>query len=302
MRFNPPSSCECAAPRKRVPRAALKARLRCSRVPKGATHAQRTRAHSLIVADFVRMKRLLMHEGMKTLTTMLRTYFRKRLNAVVDRVEARMEKSARPFGTKVTVDFEGLGSDEGLWRDAIESVLGHDASVELVNEYVPTVQSIAARAHNRVTLFLGLDEPMNSAAAIYRRAANMASRVTRITETTRTRLVNAIETAREAGQTPREIVQSIRAQIPEIEASRLPTIARTEIGNAIDQGTKQALKESGVVATVMVVGCQAEEPSAPTFDGVCTCNITDVPVERIDELEFHPNHSGALVPQAFVEY
>jgi hypothetical protein len=169
-----------------------------------------------------------------------------------------------------------------------------------VTEYVPIVQSIAARAHHSTLVFLGEPDPANSSASIFRRAQALGARVARINETTRLRLVDSISKAITEGQTMAESVETIRAMIPAISAARIPTIVRTEIGFAIDEGVKAALKESRTVESVMVVGCNARSSNGPTFDGRTTCNVTDVPVARVDELFFHVNHTGSIIPQAFI--
>jgi hypothetical protein len=56
----------------------------------------------------------------------------------------------------------------------------------------------------------------------------------------------------------------------------------------------------GTILTVSVVGCQMREPKGPVFHGESTCNIEEVSVYDMDLLEFHPNHTGTIVPAEFM--
>jgi hypothetical protein len=294
--------CECTRP-KRYSATALVSRYRVSRVQKGAPPADVKMNRRQIVRDMVRNRRHLMIDGMRSMTAFLSVYFRETLNDVCNRaLELSFRpKSARSPHCKAVIDVElGDSENEEIWKTAIEEVLGTDADVRLVVSYTPIVQSVAARANSRVALFLGDTEPPQASVNILRRAQAMATQVTRINETTRNNLARTITQALAEGQTVAETVQTIKRAIPEIAESRIPTIARTEIGNAVDAGTKEALKNSTAVTHVSVVGCKAREANSPQIDGFSTCNYQDLPKERIEELIFHPNHTGAIVASGFV--
>ena len=81
--------------------------------------------------------------------------------------------------------------------------------------------------------------------------------------------------------------------------SRLTTLARTEGSRAVDEGVKEAVKSSGIVSHMSVIGCKAVEPNIPTYRGEPTCNIEDVPTVDVDMVEFHVNHTGAWVASRF---
>lgn len=83
--------------------------------------------------------------------------------------------------------------------------------------------------------------------------------------------------------------------------SRVLTIARTEGQRAVDEGLKEGVKQSDIVSHMSVIGCQAIEPNIPTYRGDPTCNIEDVPVEDVDLVDFHINHTGAWVASRFRE-
>ena len=63
-------------------------------------------------------------------------------------------------------------------------------------------------------------------------------------------------------------------------------IARTEASHAWDQASILSYDELGV-ETFDVVGCE---------DDVGDCNATGVPRSQVENLVFHPNHTGTLVP------
>jgi hypothetical protein len=270
-------------------------RYRVSRVPKGqpqSAHLQRAKIHR----DMIRMRRHLMIEGQRGYADTLKKYFKKMLGRICDKVEYRLHMSYGAAHRKADISF---GSSESLWREAINEVLGTSANVELMADSLPAMQSVIAKSYARTSLFIGEEEAHDASVILLRRAQGMARMVTRINETTRNNLADTIRSAMEDGQTIVEIVRRVRDEIPDIEAARIPTIVRTEVGRAIDEGTKQALRESSSVTHVDVVGCMGVEPGIPEFDGRPTCNIVGVPVERLDELQFHINHTGCIVPSRY---
>ena len=283
-----------------LPQRVIVARYRDSHVPAGGWTKSLPVERRTLRRDFMRMKRHLMIDGQRELSAFLRKFIRERVELVADRLES-LRKASPLHATKAETSFS-LGANEGTWREVIAEILGPDANVELVQQYTPIVQSTASRAYDRTATFLGEQSDNAGRNAVFRRSQTMARQVTRINETTRDRLVSKLEQAMADGLTLPETAAMLRdSGISEIEAGRIPTIVRTEIGRACDEGTKEAMKESSTIKTVMVVGCTSVEPHIPTFDGRPTCNITGVPVERIDELEFHPNHTGCLIPETFTD-
>ena len=96
-----------------------------------------------------------------------------------------------------------------------------------------------------------------------------------------------------------ETAKYLRGNFPERSRNRISTIARTELGQAADEGRKQSMKDLGTVTHVSVIGCEAREAASPTYRGESTCNIEDVPIGDMDTLEFHINHTGTIVPSRF---
>lgn len=291
-------SCACCPPR-RMSAAKQMACYRTSKVRPGASLKTLKLSRDAIRRDMVRMRRILMHEGGRSLASLLHSYFAQKIEELADRMNHHIRHSSTPLPmVKGSVDL-GFGSHEAIWQQALKDVLGPDADIELVADYLPAVQSVAAKAYSRTSVFLGEGEDPQASVFILRRAQALAQQVTRINETTRRQLSAEIGKALDNDMTVAETVSHLRETFPDIAASRIPTIARTEMGRAVDEGTKQAMKESSVVSHCDVVGCQAVEPGIPTYMGRPTCNITDVPVYDLDKLQFHINHTGCIVAGKF---
>jgi len=134
-----------------------------------------------------------------------------------------------------------------------------------------------------------------------REARDIAQRITGINDTTRKQFERAIQNAIGQGMTVTETAQFLVDKFPDMAESRIRTIARTELNGAYAKGSVASYLQSDVVAHVSVIGCEAREPGSPTYRGESTCNIQDVPVVDADNLQFHPNHTGTIVPSGFRE-
>lgn len=253
------------------------------------------------VQAMVRARRQIMIESQRELLTFLRGYFERQTTRVVAaamRRASRADAALRHVKTSVDIN---PGAHREVWAQALAEVLGDSADVELINDYRPIIQRATHRSYSRTCVAVGEEEMPDAAAAVYSRANVLCRQVTRINDTTRTQMANMINDAVTNGETVVDVANLLSREFPDIAASRMPTIARTEVGRAVDEGTKQAIRESSVVAEVSVIGCTAVEPDGPTFDGRPTCNIVGVPAQRVDELIFHVNHSGTIVPSKFHE-
>lgn len=195
----------------------------------------------------------------------------------------------------VTLDLGDLGP---LWSSAITQAL-EASGVEVMMHTKPVFQSVAAAVHERTTILLGGEHHATGQVGVTRRIEGMARQVTRINETTRARLSNLLHEAHEKNDTVAEVIENIRHRIPNMAANRAPTIARTELSRASDEGMKQCYRDSDVLTHVSVIGCEAIEAGIPTYRGIPTCNIQDVPIHDVDLLEFHINHTGCIVPSQF---
>jgi hypothetical protein len=111
------------------------------------------------------------------------------------------------------------------------------------------------------------------------------------------------------GHTVAETAKVLEERMPKIAAARIRTIARTETMMAWTEGSIASLQQSGVVTHVSVIGCESREEGSwgrPSFQqfmyrGEGTCNIQDVPIADAHLLNFHPNHTGSVVPSRFKE-
>lgn len=279
---------------------------RKSSVPQGGWTQEMAQANpALLLAlnrDIVDANRVAISKGSKVLTPRLKGLMEGHVNRVVDRFLHNMANiwGLRPDKalTKAQLTIN-INAHAALWGEAIEQEL-RLAGVEIHVAVEPAWQSVAANTYEKVGIFLGAKPDARQQAALHRRVKKeMAQRVTAISNTTRDRLVTTVQRAARDGKTVFETAEIIRKRIPQIATNRVPTIVRTELGRAADTGTKVAMRESGVVTHMSVMGCEAIERRSPQFDGVPTCNIQNVPVEFEWDLDFHPNHSGVLVVSGF---
>jgi len=108
-----------------------------------------------------------------------------------------------------------------------------------------------------------------------------------------------IQTAMNAGGGPDKIKQGIqevfRNDFTGPDAWKSRRIARTEAMNAYNGAAKECYTELGVI-TCDVVGCIDDI----IMDGEqYGCNSTNIPVDEIDGINFHPNHAGTIIPSGF---
>ena len=102
-------------------------------------------------------------------------------------------------------------------------------------------------------------------------------------------ILNLVTSNQEQGLGVSDLVGSLKSYFDELSGAngwQAWRIARTEAGNAWDSGAFLNYQELGF-ATFDVVGCE---------DSITDCNRTDIKLEEVDGLEFHPNHTGCLVP------
>ena len=253
----------------------------------------------------VKVQKVAQARGMTSLSKYLKAKFTETVNTTIqwmmDRKESlgQVHRSSSRMGMKATVTVNPTGDAE-LWREVIVAVL-EDFDAELTVEMLPRYQSVATEVFDKTTVLLGATPPEQAGRIIIPVAKKLASQVTRISNTTRAHMADVIEEGLQQLKTVVEVAKDLRDMLPQRMWSRIPTIARTEMGRAVHQGSALAMQHSGTVLTVMVIGCQAVEPNIPTYEGRPTCNITGVPIHDADKLEFHINHTGTLVPETFVD-
>ncbi len=194
-------------------------------------------------------------------------------------------------------------NDGALWLEALQEVFSETGNAALTAELMPPIQSVMAQGYSKTNLLLGQEAAADVKAMVARRSQAIAQKITKINETTRKEFVRVISESVDSGATVYETVKALRAELPQINASRQLTIARTELSNAWTQGSATAYKESDTLAAVSVIGCQDREgPPSPQWKGESTCNYEDLPVTDLDaflDVGFHPNHTGVLTPSRF---
>ena len=278
-----------------------------SKVPEEGWNSTNARgpAGRRLIRDLVTAQRVAAAKGIKSYSQKMRDFFDQQANRIVARFDrSYINYAGRRKGWEgyLKKEYEiniDPGSHYVMWDEAISSVLG-EMDQEFYSLSSKEIQSVADIAHTSTVSLLGGTTAALSAPLLNRRVRDMASQVTNVSETTRRRLRKELERAvYEEGLTVAETVQRLRKRIPEINANRIPTIARTEMGRAADEGRKQGLKDSGVVTHVSVIGCESREQGSPQYRGESTCNIQNVPIGDVDQLVFHPNHTGTIVASRF---
>ncbi|MCH9665151.1 MAG: phage portal protein [Gammaproteobacteria bacterium] len=125
----------------------------------------------------------------------------------------------------------------------------------------------------------------------------IGSQVVRINETTRMNIRDIVVDGINDNLDITQIADNIKGHIDNYYYGRAMTIARTETRIAIDEGNKVAFKELGV-KMFDVVGCsdKATEHGGTEPHGSGYCNVKNIPHDQINEIFFHINHIGAIVP------
>ncbi len=144
----------------------------------------------------------------------------------------------------------------------------------------------------------------SGAAAFEVKRERLASRVTGINEVTRTKLRKVLAQGIEMGFNPTVIANGdpetgypgIRGTFTKFSQNRAQLIARTESAGALEQGNTEVYKGVGI-ATVDVIGC---EDSVIVEGQTWGCNSRGIPTAEAEEIVFHPNHLGAIVPNVLV--
>lgn len=300
-----PARLPLSSARKRIPApSVLLEMVRKSRVPAGGWTQQafQTAAGARLTQDLIMAQRAAVGRGMRVLAPKLARFFRTQAEQILERF-ARKYSNRTGAATKAAYSVNlAPGPHQSLWAAAIGEVL-QEMGLEFESIMTGAIQSTADTAfRNSAALLGGVGQTASPQPRVNQRVRRLAARVTQITETTRERLNRELARAIEKdGLTVAETVKRMRERFPQISAGRIPTIVRTEMGQAADEGRKEALKSNGTVRTVSVIGCEAREPGSPTYRGESTCNIKDVPITDIDMLIFHINHTGTIVASSFIE-
>lgn len=232
--------------------------------------------------------------------------FQHQVQRVIQRVHDP-SKAAKYEGGPTSITL-ALPQHEAIWMQAIQDVF-EAAGLDMDLTLVPPVREVLDQGHSKTATLFGLDIRPQDSAQVAAAARQIASKITRINDTTRQKFADVIRAAIAEGLTVAETAARLRETMTAFNRSRLATIARTETMMAWTQGSVAAMRESGQITHVSVIGCESREydrwghPSFQQFmyRGEGTCNIQDVPVEDAAGLQFHPNHTGVMVPSRFVD-
>lgn len=200
-----------------------------------------------------------------------------------------------------------LETDKNLFLDLINQVL-KDTGSKTRAKIIGPVRSVMDQGYAKTSMLMGqVAKEGNSALAA--RALNLADKITDISERTRGQFRRILTEAVDEKLSVASTVRRLRKEMPKLNGQRALTIARTELNRGWYEGAVQSFKESTTLTHVSIVGCESieqerwDQPSFQQYmwNGKGTCNAEDVPVQELDKLNFHPNHTGSPVPSGFAE-
>ena len=271
-----------------------------SRWTKGKNKADRV----ALQRDILRLQSALKAEAMGVLPNA----FKKVLEDQID----VFTQTALTLGVRTGLNRKAYkASDWTAEEIALGALLLRAASREAFGNYLalnrmarPVYQSLMDRAYARSRYLLGeadgLVNPMlaNRNEKILRNLRDVQVSTKSMADF---RIGKALESGILANASWGDAVAGVTASVAERikSASRLTTFGRTESFIAVDEGIKEAAKISNSLTHMSVVGCRAIEPNIPTYMGTPTCNIENVPIQDVDIVQFHVNHTGAWFPSRF---
>lgn len=223
-------------------------------------------------------------------------FFREQGGKVISRL--LNGKGADFVGAAVTYYTNGKYADASLTlKKGIEDIFDLAADEQAWNLTVRGMFGEALQEEYQVTATLIGDPggiPFGPGDGAFEGRLNrLAAKVTRVSEGTKSVLEELISTGVQAGESPVQMANSIRDSFEEMAQSRAQLIARTESSRALDQANTALYRRLGV-ETVDVIGC---EDSVIMPGQRWGCNSQGVPASEAAQIEFHPNHKGAIVPR-----
>lgn len=250
---------------------------------------------------------IIQRKAIRSISSTLQAQFNKQLKELIRVAEEKAARIgiAKAVRTKaeITLSFEQA---ELVWAEALREVF-EQRGLDVAINVQPAIQSVIAQSYSKVSLLMGQEGTEFGAAAIAKESRDVAEQLTAVDSLTRERIARVIHQSSAAGDTLAETAAELITRIPKLHASRAMTIARTETNKMWNKGTVTALKENGGVTHISVIGCESREEDRWgqasyqrfMYRGESTCNIKDVPIVDSDKLNFHPNHTGNIVPSKF---
>lgn len=205
------------------------------------------------------------------------------------------------------VETETVGMDVwAAFETALDNVM-QEYPIQAAQWLIPMLQDGARIGYRRTSELLNQEAVQAVENAMFGNTDRIASRITSIGETTRDKFRQVISDAAKEGMPVGGLAEEIYKRFEDVSLGRVPTIARTEMMNAYNDGSVAAFKASSTVTHVSVIGCMSRErdkwndPAWQQFmwRGEATCNIEDVSVVDCDKLQFHYNHTGCMVASKF---
>lgn len=221
----------------------------------------------------------------------------------VDRVIQRAVSRSRSAKAEAIV----LGlADEAVWVEALNSVFS-EMGGELRAEIAKPIQAVAQAGHTRTAKILGVEADPRRAAGLLDHTRTLAERIVGIDHRTKEKFRSIITDSIQQEAGLNALVERLQGEFMDWSSRRLVTIARTETSNAWNAGTIAGMREIPTLEEIDVIGCESREEdrwNSPSYQqfmyrGESTCNIEGVPIGDAHLLNFHPNHTGAIVPSKF---
>ncbi len=263
------------------------------KVPEGGWTAQTFREHgAMLITELVASASRVKRQSGSLIGRAAAKVFQRQADDLV-----RIARSRIGFRRVETAPLN-LESQLALWMGALDQV-AKEFPVETIKELLPEIQRSMKLGYDKTGALLGNKVRDVADDTILIRSDKIAKRITSISETTRDKFRTVITRELEDGTPPAALAEKLRSEFVDFNRARLNTIARTESMMAWNEGSVTAFQESTTILEVDVIGCMAREKGSPTYRGESTCNIAGVPVEDCHLLDFHPNHTGTMVPSKF---
>ena len=280
--------------------------------PEGGWDADSFRRDGVqLIKGLTRLAKVVQRTAGAALARVLRRIMVAQVEEAIRRGEPRVLRVARlrgaeVEGTKVMEVLLSVATDEDIWAKALDEVL-RETGLEFALEVVPPIQSAAVQGLAKTSLAIGSDVSHVTESFTKAEVTRIGRRIVGINETTRTKFRQIIRGAIKEKLTVPETAKRLRQKMVGFTRNRINTIARTEVQSAWTRGAVQSMQASEVITHVSVIGCESREeklwgkPSYQQFmyRGESTCNIENVPVGEANLLNFHPNHTGVVVPSRF---
>ena len=249
-----------------------------------------------LIRNFIRVQRNWKRKNSARMAKFWGRLFRRQINLLVAYVEGATKGN---YGYDVKNAFDMMHGDSGAaWDVGLESVFNQDTeSFTVLGNNGEIQKAVSQGVYRETSKLLGNELTKRGQYELDYRNNQLASKVTQVNGTTRKILKQTIVKSLDNGDSVSTTIKKVRETLPRMNR-RIPTIVRTEMGRAADEGVKQSMKESETVTHCSVMGCEKEEPLF-TYRGDSTCNVSDVPIADVDSIEFHINHTGAWFPSKF---